>query len=137
MRSVSVKSYGLQEILSHVRAAATGGPEKIELDGEFVAVTSVRLQTFAFKGTRCVSCGIQGTHFRKERSHPSDLRPHLNLYSAYLPGLIEVLMTKDHIVPRAKGGSDDLGNMQPMCFRCNERKGASVDPYLWKTIWSP
>jgi hypothetical protein len=93
-----------------------------------VAVTSVRLRTFAFKGTRCVSCGIEGIHFRKVRGHPSDHRPHLNLYAAGLSDSIEVLMTKDHIIPRARGGSDNLGNMQTMCFRCNERKGASMEP---------
>jgi len=128
MSSVSIKSYGLQTVLPHIRAAQTGGPERIELDGDLVAVTSVRLRTFAFKGTRCVSCGIEGLHFRKMRTHPSDHRPHLNLYAAGLSDLIEVLMTKDHIIPRARGGSDALGNMQTMCFRCNERKGASMEP---------
>lgn len=130
MRSVSIRSYGLQDVLPHVRAARAGGPERIELDGGLVAVTSVRLQTFAFKGTRCVSCGIQGTHFRKEQGHPSDHRPHLNLYAADLSDLIEVLMTRDHIVPRARGGSNALENMQTMCFHCNARKGASVEPEL-------
>jgi len=127
MRSVSIKSYGLQDILPHIRAARAGGPEKIELDGELVAVSSVRLQTFAFRGTRCVSCHLQGSHFRKERSHPSDPRPHLNLYATEMPGMIEALMTKDHIIPRARGGSDSLENMQPMCARCNERKGDAME----------
>jgi hypothetical protein len=128
MSSVSIKSYGLQDVLPHIRAAQTGGPERIELDGDLVAVTSVRLRTFAFKGTRCVSCGIDGLHFRKVRTHQSDPRPHLNLYAAGLSDLIEVLMTKDHIIPRARGGPDALGNMQTMCFRCNERKGDSMGP---------
>ena len=124
MRSVSIRSYGPEEVLSHVRAAQAGGPGRIDLDGELVGVASVRLQTFALRGTCCASCGIRGTHFRKERSCPSDPRPHLNLYAAGPPGSIEILMTKDHVVPRARGGSDALGNMQTMCFRCNEEKGA-------------
>jgi len=128
MSAVSIKSYELQHVLPHIRAARTGGPERIELDGELVAVTSVRLQTFAFKGTRCVSCGIEGLRFRKVRTHPSDTRPHINLYAAGQSDLIEVLMTKDHIIPRARGGSDALSNMQTMCFRCNERKGSSMEP---------
>lgn len=136
MRSVSIRSYGLQDVLPHIRAAQTGGPERIELDGELVAVTSVRLQTFAFRGTRCVSCGIEGKHFRKDQVLPSDHRPHLNLYAAGLTDLIEVLMTKDHIVPRARGGSSVLENMQTLCFRCNEQKGSSVGPDMQSSIRS-
>jgi hypothetical protein len=28
----------------------------------------------------------------------------------------------DHIVPRNRGGSDDLSNLQALCFRCNAAK---------------
>jgi len=28
----------------------------------------------------------------------------------------------DHIVPRNQGGSDDLSNLQALCFRCNAGK---------------
>jgi hypothetical protein len=28
----------------------------------------------------------------------------------------------DHIVPRNQGGSDDLSNLQALCFRCNAAK---------------
>ena len=35
----------------------------------------------------------------------------------------EVLITKDHIIPKSKGGKDKLDNYQTMCVRCNKRKG--------------
>jgi len=32
--------------------------------------------------------------------------------------------TVDHVVPFAKGGSDDFDNLVPCCWPCNNRKGA-------------
>lgn len=33
--------------------------------------------------------------------------------------------TIDHIVPLSRGGTNDLGNLQPMCNRCNVKKSDS------------
>lgn len=35
--------------------------------------------------------------------------------------------TLDHIVPRARGGSDDESNLRLACFQCNTRRGTNVD----------
>lgn len=34
-----------------------------------------------------------------------------------------VQLTRDHVVPRCEGGSEDLANQVPACQACNQRKG--------------
>jgi 5-methylcytosine-specific restriction endonuclease McrA len=36
----------------------------------------------------------------------------------------EVQLTRDHIVPLFGGGTNNIGNLQPLCRRCNSWKGA-------------
>ena len=38
----------------------------------------------------------------------------------------DVLLEADHIVPRAAGGSDDIGNLTTACSDCNRGKGARL-----------
>lgn len=38
-------------------------------------------------------------------------------------------LTQDHIVPIARGGSDYIDNIQPLCMTCNLKKGARTIDY--------
>ncbi len=115
-----------------------------------VKVHSDRLQVFK-NSVRCVSCMREGNIFLLQSSR-SVLRkvvrtncfiedcawcyysflntqplesPHLNLWSQDNNGDY-CLMTKDHIRPRSRGGSNDLKNLQTMCRVCNNKKGNSL-----------
>lgn len=88
--------------------------------GEKIKLTSQRYAVFK-KSSACCECGAQGEYFAAERSMKEGPY-HLNLY-AIRPDGSELLMTKDHIVPKCKGGLDIVDNYQTMCIDCNSKKG--------------
>lgn len=119
--NVGPRDYTVEEVLPFVTLDRTVR----EYDGFHVAMNSQRYVLFA-RDRKCVVCGIEGTVFRLEHSGPSQPdRAHFNLYAYDASGEL-VLMTKDHIHPRSKGGKDVQSNYQPMCYPCNHAKGATV-----------
>ena len=101
--------------------------QKILFDGDLIKSNSQRLQTFKLKGCTCVRCGLVGTYFVKEK-HANDGSYHLNLYGVDKDGK-EILFTKDHIIPKSKGGIDDISNYQTVCVKCNMSKGNNEESY--------
>jgi hypothetical protein len=82
----------------------------------------------------CAICGIVGTYYALERcldkngsaiNHGLWGRWHFNLYhrTAYSD---EILITKDHILPKSLGGKNELKNYQTMCTNCNGSKGNTL-----------
>lgn len=94
----------------------------IVLEGYDVYKRSLRYKTFIEKGYKCVCCGRIGAYYALEcDKRNNQKRAHFNLYSTD-----DVLMTKDHIFPKSKGGKDVIENMQTMCTICNGKKGSEV-----------
>lgn len=95
----------------------------IIVDGFNVHPISLRYMTFYQKGIKCVCCGKEGTHFKLCGDDRLNRR-HFNLYADD-----GTLMTKDHVLPKSKGGLDRVSNMQTMCTDCNREKGSKCPGY--------
>jgi hypothetical protein len=109
------------------RINLSGDKRRISLtpDTPPVRVYSLRLKTFAFKGTKCVSCGLEASYFALEKDINGDSDAyHLNLWGIK-PSGENILFTHDHILARSLGGADTLENTQTMCFPCNNLKGTA------------
>lgn len=116
----------IEEVYDAVKDVLFEPEEKkamVVINGDKIKGNSQRFQTFFTKGLKCACCGIEGKYFGKEKDFNA-ARYHLNLYALDESGN-EVLMTKDHIVPRSKGGASELHNYQTMCVKCNIAKGSN------------
>ena len=109
----------------------------VELFGHKVALMSNRIKSLKFNGAKCAACGIEGIYFAVERCEhklKNERDWHLNIY-ALTYKLDEVMMTRDHVIPKSKGGSDDYRIIsQTLCTHCNRRKADKV--VYAETEWS-
>lgn len=44
----------------------------------------------------------------------------------YSKGSAKYKITEDHIIPLSDGGTDDIDNIQPLCYQCNFKKGYAI-----------
>lgn len=130
--------YKIEEVLPYVKftkiSTGKGDSRCNKTYGDYhVKMNSSRYQLFATKGLECIKCGLKGQYFALEQTwevfNKNGSSAHFNLYAIDSEG-DEVLMTKDHILPKAQKGSEKLDNLQTMCCICNEEKGLKLQQEL-------
>lgn len=127
---ISVTQFSIEDIFELIKQFKINKKEnrktkgRIDFNGFTFNVDSLRLDTFRETGLECATCKNTGAYFSLESQVGAvgdQAKPHLNLYS-----IDGILMTKDHIFPKSKGGKDHISNMQTMCYYCNQKKGDKV-----------
>ena len=119
-RLVHLGEFSLEDVLPHLTEEESKKEYVVDGNSHLVRMNSDRY--FVFKNNNfCVSCELEGNKMILD-INPGDQSPHFNLYAEENDRL--VLMTKDHILAKSKGGTDELANYQTMCSTCNNLKGA-------------
>jgi len=115
---IRIATFTPEELLPHV---VKEGKKEFIIDGNVYTVRMDSSRYFVFRRSlECVACGIKGSKMILEINQ-HDKSPHFNLYAEENGKLI--LMTKDHIHPKSKGGKNEIENYATMCAICNNLKG--------------
>jgi hypothetical protein len=121
---ITLAEFKIEEVLPFVYTEGRNIRKeyKVGNDTYSVNMNSLRYHTFK-KCIWCVCCGLQGDRFLLQFSGSKEawekklnISAHFNLFAG------SVLMSKDHIHPKGKGGKDHIDNLQTMCQPCNVLK---------------
>lgn len=116
---IHMGEFSVEEVFPFVSTEETKRDYQVGDQTYSVKMNSDRYHVFK-ANSACVACGLVGNRMILD-INPGDHSPHFNLYGEEDGRL--VLMTKDHILAKSKGGQDVISNFATMCAICNNLKG--------------
>ncbi len=67
---------------------------------------------------------LKDEHFEKYGQYTCQM---CGKFCVNYPKFLPFTVTIDHIIPRSKGGSDEIQNLRIACLRCNQAKGNELE----------
>ena len=120
------KTYGIETLElfnDKITEAITNEEKYFYMYDHRFKTESQRYNLFTSREQVCIECGLKASFWAIQKGRNDSAKyPHLNLYGIDNDGNV-VMLTKDHIIPKSKGGEDEIGNYQIMCSECNGEKG--------------
>ena len=98
------------------------GKRFVDYKDKILFVDLKRLEVFRDNRV-CVNCGLEGNLFAIQISGRMGCW-HINMW--HKSSKNEMLFTLDHVLPKSKGGNDDISNLQTMCSKCNQEKDNKI-----------
>lgn len=121
----TITEFDIDNVLDNI-----GKNKVFNYNGYKFKLDHVRYRVFKEKGVVCKCCGKTGVIALLQFNDYYGV--HINFY--YITGANAFkLMTIDHTIPASLGGTTTVANLEPMCTRCNSKKGAKINIELLRS----